>query len=443
MEHRIQYARTTDGVSLAYSTVGAGLPLVLLPALPFSHIELEQHIFRDAPAWYARLGRDRQLVRYDARGTGLSDRGHIERDLDSMVLDLEAVVDVLRLERFALQGTFYAVPVAIAYAVRHPERVSHLITFCGFARFADLRSPQLEAVRSLITQDWNLYSETAANVLLGWEQGPPARRLAEFIRDSVTPESLLAIVAENYDVVDLLPKVQAPTLVQYRREIPWLPIDVVRTLASGIPDARLEILEGTSIAMYLGDTDSILRGIDAFLGDRGPEPEEARPSALRVIIFTDLPGHTDLVQRLGDARGRELLREHERITRASLDAFDGTEIKSMGDGFLASFASAQSAMDCAVNMQRAFERWNQEHGEQLLIRIGANAGEPIAEDDDLFGESVIAASRIASRAEGGEILISNVVRELVAGKGFRFEPRGEEILRGFDDPVRLFALRWR
>jgi class 3 adenylate cyclase len=108
-----------------------------------------------------------------------------------------------------------------------------------------------------------------------------------------------------------------------------------------------------------------------------------------------------------------------------------------------SYGSAQRALECAIRMQREFEAWNEAHDETLLVRIGANAGEPISENDDLFGESVIAASRIAARASGGEILVSNVVRELVAGKGFQFASRGEEILRGFDDPVRIFEIRWR
>jgi class 3 adenylate cyclase len=442
MDPRIQYARTADGVSIAYYSVGDGMPIVVMPSLPVSHVERELQI-PEWRVWYERLGQDRRMIRYDSRGTGMSDRNHLERDIDSMVLDLEAVVDKLNLERFALHAIFYAVPAAVAYAVRHPERVSHLLLFCGFARFRDLQSPQLGAIRSIIEQDWTLYTETAAHVLLGWSQGEPSRRFAQFIRDSVTPEGVLATIAADYDVTDLLPLVTQPTLVQHKREIPWLPLDLGRGLAAAIPDARLEILEGTSIALYLEDSDAVLRGIDAFLSDRGTAPGAPAGAGLQIILFTDLENHTEMVRRLGDDAGRILLREHERMTREALRAFGGREIKALGDGFMATFSSAQRALECAIYMQRAFNTWNLSQPDSLLIRIGVNAGEPISENDDLFGESVITASRISGRAGGGQIYVSNVVRELAAGKGFQFVSRGEEVLRGFDDPIRLYELTWQ
>jgi class 3 adenylate cyclase len=164
-------------------------------------------------------------------------------------------------------------------------------------------------------------------------------------------------------------------------------------------------------------------------------------------------GSTALTQRLGDARAREVLREHERMTREALRAHGGTEVKTMGDGFMACFTSATRALECAIAMQRAFAQHNaallrqaqDAHTEpvEVRIRIGLNAGEPIAEDEDLFGTAVILAARIAAKAEGGEILASNVVRELVAGKGFLFSDRGDVVLRGFEDPVRLYEVRWR
>ncbi len=176
--------------------------------------------------------------------------------------------------------------------------------------------------------------------------------------------------------------------------------------------------------------------------------------------LTDIEGSTALTQRLGDARAREVLREHERITREALKAHGGAEVKTMGDGFMASFASATKALECAVAIQRAFhERGDapsrggsgtarERPGEPIRVRIGLNAGEPIAEDDpdgrgDLFGTAVIMAARIAAQAQGGEILVSDVVRQLVAGKGFLFSDRGESVLRGFEDPVRVYEVRWR
>jgi len=164
--------------------------------------------------------------------------------------------------------------------------------------------------------------------------------------------------------------------------------------------------------------------------------------------------------------GREVLREHERITREVLKAHGGTEVKTMGDGFLASFPSVTRAVECAIALQRAFEERNAplpahpepvegaarptrasgragQGREPLSIRIGLNAGEPVEEDGDLFGSMVILAARIAAKADGGEVLASDVVRGLCSGKGFAFADRGEFVAKGFEEPVRLFEVSWR
>ena len=156
-----------------------------------------------------------------------------------------------------------------------------------------------------------------------------------------------------------------------------------------------------------------------------------------------MEGSTALTQRLGDAKARELLREHERIVRDSLKAHGGAEVKTIGDGFMASFSSATKALEGAIAMQRAFALHNEAAAEPIRVRIGLNAGEPIAEDDDLFGTAVNLAARICAHAEAGQILAPVVVRELAAGKQFMFADLGEAELRGFEDPVRVYELRWR
>ncbi len=163
------------------------------------------------------------------------------------------------------------------------------------------------------------------------------------------------------------------------------------------------------------------------------------PAMVRTIVFTDIEGHTEMMQRLGDDKGREILREHERITRSALAGHGGGEVKTMGDGFLAIFSSAQRALNCAVALQQALSA---RPGERLSVRIGINAGEPIADESDLFGFSVIAAARIAAQAKGGEVLVSDVVRQLVAGKGFRFNDRGERELKGMPEPVHVWEWAW-
>jgi class 3 adenylate cyclase len=173
------------------------------------------------------------------------------------------------------------------------------------------------------------------------------------------------------------------------------------------------------------------------------------PGAFRTVLFTDVEGSTALTQRLGDATAREVLREHERIVREALKSHGGSEVKALGDGFMASFSSATRALECAVAIQKQIETWNtarpepvEGRSEHIRVRIGLNAGEPIAEAADLFGTAVNLAARIAAQAKGGEILIANVVRELAAGKGFSFADRGETALRGFEQPVRLYEVRW-
>ena len=165
------------------------------------------------------------------------------------------------------------------------------------------------------------------------------------------------------------------------------------------------------------------------------------------MFFSDLVGHTDMMSSLGDQLGREVLREHEQITREVLHEHGGIEIKALGDGFMASFSRISSALDCAVALQRRIEDRNTSpesaDAPPLALRIGLNAGEPIEENGDLFGTMVILASRIAGAAGGGEILVSNAVRELSAGKGFIFRDRGTFDAKGFDEPVPIWDVDWR
>jgi class 3 adenylate cyclase len=161
---------------------------------------------------------------------------------------------------------------------------------------------------------------------------------------------------------------------------------------------------------------------------------------IRTVLFTDLVGHTEMMQRLGDERGREVLRDHERITRDLLKQYGGTEKRTDGDGFMASFASVTKAMDCAIALQRAFAA---HEGEPLQVRVGLNAGEPIEEDGDLFGSTVIMASRIAAHAGAGEILIPEPLRHLLTGKSYVYADRGATRLKGFEDAVRIYEVRWQ
>jgi class 3 adenylate cyclase len=225
-------------------------------------------------------------------------------------------------------------------------------------------------------------------------------------------------------------------------------VAVTRRFASLIPNAELVVVE-SNVGRYL-ESPAERAALMKFLGVEYVEPADgpqvALPFSFRTVLFTDLVGHTEMMSRLGDERGRAVLREHEAITREVLKAHGGTEVKTMGDGFMASFGSVTRAVECAIALQRAMDERNSHLApdtSHLHVRVGLNAGEPIEEDGDLFGATVILASRIAAKAEGGEILVADTVRGLCSGKGFLFSGRGEFVAKGFEEPVRVYEVRWR
>ncbi len=215
-------------------------------------------------------------------------------------------------------------------------------------------------------------------------------------------------------------------------------------ITARIPAAELVTLEGGA-HWYTKDPGSLIGAARSFLpSEVAPVPPAAQAAvSLRTILFTDIVGHTEMMQRLGDAKGRDVLRDHERITRETLKAHGGAEVKTMGDGFMASFGSVTAAVECAIALQRAFATHTESMPEPLHVRVGLNAGEPIEEDGDLFGSTVILASRIAAKAGGGEILIPEPLRHLLSGKSYVYADRGETMLKGFEDAVRLYEVRWQ
>jgi class 3 adenylate cyclase/pimeloyl-ACP methyl ester carboxylesterase len=442
MEPPIQYAQTADGVSIAFWTLGEGMPLVRMQPTPYSHALLEWSV-PEIRLWHEPLAQRYRLIRFDHRGTGLSQRDPVDFSLRAQVCDLEAVLDRLGPERVALMALYGSGPLAIEYAARHPERVSHLILLDAYARAPDFyQLPQLQAIVSMVDKDWELFTENVSHISYGWSE-KAARRFAAFMRECVNREAAKAFLEADakVDVRGALRDVKQPTLVLQHGGIPFPPIDTAQDIASRIPDARLVVLEGTWRDFKI---ETALSAIDEFLNE-GEEREESALAAgdVHTILFTDIEGSTALTQRLGDARARELLRQHERMVREALKSHRGSELKTMGDGFMASFSSAVRALECSIAMQRAFAAHNESAEEPILVRVGLNAGEPIAEEEDLFGTAVIEAARIAAAAKGGEILVSDVVRQLAKGKEFSFVDRGEVALKGFDEPVRLYEVRWQ
>jgi class 3 adenylate cyclase len=449
MEPQIRYCTTADGVSIAYRVAGGGTP-VISPA-SMNNLEIECGF-----EWHRILEARRRIVSFDARGGGSSQRDVHALSADDRALDIEAVADSLGLHQFVLHAEFFHVPTAIAYAARHPERVSHLVLLGGFARGDDVwQIPRARTLFSMLDQgDWEMFIDAMCLNTVGWELPEVARQLAHVHRSAHTLEQARAVYegVHRSDVTSLLAGVRVPTLVMHPRGAAFPTLDLARRLAAGIPGAHFKVLE--SQAAWSDELEpQLLDALDEFIGDGGREgAQHVQPQARRVvrktpglatILFTDIVGHTEMMQRLGDAKGRDVLREHERITRDLLKQHGGAEVKTMGDGFMASFVSVTSAIDCAIALQRAFATHTESMPEPLHVRVGLNAGEPIEEDGDLFGATVILASRIAAKAGAGEILVPDTVRGLLSGKGFVFGDRGEFVPKGFDEGVRLWDVRWR
>ncbi|MEP7215751.1 MAG: alpha/beta fold hydrolase [Anaerolineaceae bacterium] len=446
-EQQIRFCKNADGVRIAYSTMGSGPPLVLVSGW-VSHLEDDI-----APDFFARdgimaLAQQFALIRYDKGGTGLSDRNLGHYTLDSRLADLEAVVSSLKLKKFSLLAISEGGPIAIAYAARHPKQVDRLVLWGTYARGPSLSKPEMrEALLSVVRASWGVGSDMMTNLFMPGASVEEARTFALHQRRGATKEDAAALLEAVYesDVSDLLARVSCPTLVIHSRSDKAISYRHGLEVASGIPGARLVSLEGRG---HLPEPevmgDSFRQAADFILeGTRPPPPSGAsagkRPDAaqgLLTIMFTDLRDSTALTQRLGDARAQqELVHRHNEAVREALTAHGGREVKHTGDGIMASFGSGSGAIDAALDIQDTFGG-----DDAFQVRIGLNAGEPVAEDGDLFGATVQLAARVCSRAEPGEILVTNVVRELSMGKGFLFSEQMPAALKGFEEPVRLFAV---
>ncbi len=438
MEPQVQYAKTSDGVSIALSVAGSGPPLVYARTWTASHVQLDwQQEYLGK--LYDALAANRTLITFDRRGAGLSDRGVSELTLETLTLDLEAVVDHLGLERFALVGASFGIMVSTIYALRHPERVSAIISLAGvMSGSAFWRSPRNRAMRAMREADFDTYVETMANM----NRDP---HMSEILRASITPEGHKAFVdaSDTFDVTDLVSQLSLPVLLLYAADRPDAAEagSYAREMATRVLGARLVAVPWEPREGY---GERVASAVNAFLGD-APAPPAPSPSGVHTILFTDITDSTALTQRFGDERAQELVRAHNGIVREALAAQGGTEIKHTGDGIMASFASAAGALGCAVAIQRVVTLRQAQGGdtESLAVHIGLNAGEPVAEERDLFGTSVQLARRICDEAASGEILVSDVVRQLAAGKGFLFADRAAVALKGFEEPVRLYEVRWR
>ena len=434
---------TSDGVQIAYAVEGEGhgTPLLCLAA-PFTNIRMSARGEFGPLMLTALKGAraSRPTAWLDFRGCGLSERRVDDVSMGALERDVHAVVDRLGWPRFSLLAIGMPGPIAMKYAAEHPDRVTSLVLGETYARAADMgRIPRMRSLGWLLREDWESYLMLIIVTSWGWTED--GARMMKLMADCATPEMVRAYAAATptFDASIFVDQIRARTLVIGRDDMPVPSGDMLRQLGARIRDARVVM---ASAGIGSGNADVIERFLAE--GDAEPTaPTTPAPRGMSVVFFTDLVGHTEMMQRLGDERGRDVLRTHERITRDLLCQYGGAEVKAMGDGFMASFASVTRAMECAIALQRAFAAHSDAAGEPLSVRVGLNAGEPIEEEGDLFGATVILASRIAARAAGGQILIPEPVRHLLSGKTFSFSERGEFALKGFAEPIRLYEVRWR
>ncbi|MDP9359950.1 MAG: hypothetical protein M3P29_00715, partial [Acidobacteriota bacterium] len=389
----VQYATTSDGVSIAWAEAGQGPALLVCGAAPWTHL---QESFAVWGAVLEVLTQSFRHVSFDARGSGMSERNVAGVSAETLLLDAETVIDAAKLDRFIVltePGSILALSTCLRLAIAFPERVTHVVLESPFQNARELADTSMgKAGLALAELDWATFLQTLFRVLIGLDAA--SSEIVEAYVAAVggwvdQPVGIQYVRAgENLDVSDLLPQVRQPALV-LRNDSYFVPARCCQRVAAKIPRAQFRQYSDPT---YLQEAELIR----TFVAQSSSPSAQKAPAAspLRTVLFTDLVGHTEMMSRLGDEKGRAVLREHETITRQVLKANGGTEVKTMGDGFMASFGSVTKAVECAVALQRAFA---EREGEPLSVRVGLNAGEPIEEDGDLFGATVILASRIAAK----------------------------------------------
>jgi class 3 adenylate cyclase/alpha-beta hydrolase superfamily lysophospholipase len=446
MDHQLAYFARPDGVTLAYGTTGKGPPLVLVMGWT---THLEWFFRHPATLLFEPLTHHVHLITFDKHGSGLSDRDRTEFTLDSEVYDIEALVDHLGLDQFFLMGMSEGGLAAAAYAAKHPKRVEKLVLYSTTANGPALGPDQFkESFVNLIRSAWGMGSKSITDMVAPDASKQEQAEFARAQREAASADIAADLMDMLYhtDTRPLLPQIQAQTLVIHRRSSRAFPPRNGRELAAGIPNSRAVIING--VAHYPptpGDPNTIdvVNEILDFLVPGAEAVAVRQKDTFRTVMFTDIEASTQLVSRLGDAAARDIVRRHESVCRRAVAEHGGVEIKTMGDGFMVSFSSASAALDAAIDIQRGLTDEFADAQEGIKLRIGIHAGEPLAEDDDLHGTAVIMASRIMTTAGGDEIMVSSLVRELVAGRDYRFIGRGQHSLKGFGQPVPLFELDWR
>jgi len=414
------------------------LDLVLVAGF-VTHLELQLEDPRPI-RFFERLSSFCRLIRFDKRGTGLSDRVGSIPTLEERMDDVRAVLDTVGSKRAALLGFSEGGPMSVLFAATHPERTSALILYGAMARTAWApdnpwgRNEEDHFARlRFIQEHWGKGRsvEMYAPSLAGNEDY--VRWAGRHERAAASPGAALAIVQMNQeiDVRHVLPTISVPTLVLHRIGDRPINIEHGRYLAKHVPGATYLELPGDDHMPWAGDVDNLCDEVQAFLtGTRsGPEPDRV----LTTVLFTDIVDSTKRAAEIGDRAWKELLRQHHFAVRQQLERHRGREIDTAGDSFLASFDGPARAVRCGRAIADAVKSLG------LQVRAGVHTGECELLGGKLGGIAVHIGARVAALAQPDEVLVSSTVKDLVAGSGICFEERGVHHLKGVPGQWGLLA----
>jgi len=438
MAPQTHYARSGE-VNIAYQVVGDGpFDLVFVPGF-VSHLDLQWADPRIA-RFLEKLASFSRLIMFDKRGTGLSDPVAGPAPLEDRMDDVRAVMDAAGSERAALFGLSEGGPMSVLFATTYPERTSALILCGSFA------TGSLDPDDHPAGQRWLDQFQRVRATLEHWGEGRTLAVMAPsadserdrigrgiFERSAASPQmakTLIEMVVET-DVRDLLPSIRVPTLVLHRDE-EFIPVEGARYMAKRIPGARLVVLPGMDHIPFYGDADGYAEEIEEFLTGARHAPVSDR--ILTTVMFTDIVASTERAAALGDARWRELVGRHDELCRAELERHRGREVKTMGDGFLATFDGPARGIRCARAISDQVESLN------IELRAGLHTGECELIGDDIAGMAVNIGARIGAVAGAGEVIVSSTVKDLVVGSGISFSDRGLRQLKGVPGEWHLFAV---
>jgi len=437
----VRYARSGD-VNIAYRVSGAGpIDIVWVPGW-ISHLENDLREMPPLTSLLDRLARFARLIKFDKRGTGMSDRVDIHQlpSLEQRMDDVRAVMEAAGSARAAIFGISEGGPMAALFAATYPERTTALLIYGSYARrtrTADYpfgpTAQEHQVFMDSIEENWatDFDVERRAPTLALTAEG--RRQFARRQREAASPGAAhaLAVMNAQVDVRAILPTIRVPTLVLHKTRERLLPIEGARYIASHIPGARLVELPGEDHMFMEGDAAIIGDAIEEFLTGVRPAPYADR--VLATVLYTDIVGSTKRALALGDAQWARVLERHHATVRAELDRYRGREIDNAGDGFLATFDGPARAVSCALAIRDAVRQ------QGIEVRAGVHTGECELLGAKLGGVAVHVGARVASAAAPSEVLVSRTVRDLVAGSGLRFEQRGRHQLKDLPEEVELFA----